>query len=96
MEGASSLHAPPTTAEKPVRISVSKVAAIAGLHPFADIAELFEEALYQDAALSAHDQATLGVSLRTEQELAAATVAHLSCSEVRRASSCSGRIAESR
>lgn len=66
----------------PVRISVSKVAGIAGLHPFIDVFELFEDAIYQDAALRAHDQATLGVSLCTEQEAAVTTVTALASSSV--------------
>ena len=65
---------------RPVRVSVSKVAAIAGLHPFVDgkaLQDIFDEALYQDAELHALDCATLGVSLRTEQQVTAEMVASL-------------------
>ena len=65
-----------------MRISVSKVAGIAGLHPFSDVQELFEEALYQCTDLRMHDQATLGVSLQTEQQAAVATVDALASSSV--------------
>ena len=54
---------PPPPPEVPVRISASKVAAVCGYHPFAELHPLFLDHLYQDAAVRSLDMATVGLRL---------------------------------
>ena len=51
-----------------MRISASKVAAVCGYHPFAELHPLFLDHLYQDAAVRSLDMATVGLRLVTRDE----------------------------
>ena len=51
-----------------MRISASKVAAVCGYHPFAELHPLFLDHLYQDAAVRNLDVATVGLRLVTRDE----------------------------
>jgi hypothetical protein len=59
---------PPPPPEVPVRISASKVAAVCGYHPFAELHPLFLDHLYQDAAVRSLDMATVGLRLVSRDE----------------------------
>lgn len=60
-----------------VRISVSKVAAVSGLHPFMsfdDLSDIIDEAVYQDEIIRVQDGSTLGVGIQTQAQAMDATV----------------------
>ena len=58
----------PPPPEVPVRISASKVAAVCGYNPFAELHRLFLDHLYQDAELRSLDMATVGLRLISRDE----------------------------
>ena len=51
-----------------MRISASKVAAVCGYHPYAELHPLFLDHLYQDANLRSLDEATVGLRLVSRDE----------------------------
>ena len=68
----------------PVRISVSKVAAIAGLHPFLEEEELHDlvvASVYQSKDLLEHDRMTLGLSMLCDDDVTAVALQCLAASE---------------
>ena len=58
-------------AMRPVRISASRVSAVCGYNPFADVQELFLDAIYQDETVLALDRLLLGIQLVSEEEILA-------------------------